>query len=85
MRRAQKTQRSRDDEAEGIETFRKRFGDQGVATIGPMEPNLSELSKLAEDLRPRQSLKPLRFVQVVQNMAERVGFDSCVESKATYH
>jgi hypothetical protein len=49
MRRAQKTQRSRDDEAERIKTFRKCFGDQGVATIGPMEANLPELSKLAED------------------------------------
>jgi hypothetical protein len=25
------------------------FGDQGVATIGPMEANLPELPKLAED------------------------------------
>src|SRR5271156_5718717 len=46
---AQKTQRNRDDEAERIKTFRKCFGDQGVATIGPMEANLPELSKLAED------------------------------------
>ena len=34
---------------ERIETFRKCFGDHGVPTIGPMEANLPELSKLAED------------------------------------